>query len=554
MYNFNEVPNQVNIRTKFRDVWNHKTTGNAGDIIPIYWKEILPHDEIKINVAALIKMTTPSYQTMDNLWADIHFYYTPNRLLWEHWKEFQGEKSVGPDEVQPEYTIPYTSSPIGGWTENTIADYLGIPTKVTGVQVDSRYFRNYALIWNEWYRDQNRQDFTDFSKGDENTMGSNGSDRKVDPIKGGRCLKAAKIHDYFTSSLLTPTGKERVYLPLGNSAAVLPKNGVNNMVSLANFAPMKFAKQGNGALANNTSYTLTVQTANSTAEQKEAMLQQGTTGTASSSAPMLYPTNLVADLSEATQVTVNQLRMAFQLQKIYEANNRSGSRYIETLRNRWNVIPSDATLQRPEFLGGVRIPLNIDMVLQTSSTNEESPLGQVSGFSHTFNNELTISKGFEEHGILMGFAIIRTQRTYQQGLSKFFSRRTMEDFYMPEFQNLGEVAILNKEIYFSGNTTKDNEVFGYQEYAGEYRSTPNRVTGEFRSNATNSYDNWHYADDYAETPVNGAEWIEENEANVDRTLTVTSAVANQFQFDIDFEEENVRYMPPHSIPGYIDHH
>ena len=193
------------------------------------------------------------------------------------------------------------------------------------------------------------------------------------------------------------------------------------------------------------------------------------------------------------------------------------------------------------------------MVVQTGSTDTESPLGQISGFSNTYNENTYFSKQFEEHGILMGLAVIRHQRTYQQGLSRFFTRKNMEDFYTPEFQNLGEQNLYNYEIFATG-TAKDNETFGYQEYGAEYRSTPNRVSGQFRSNATNSFDNWHYADDYEDTPVNGAEWISENPDAVDRTLTVSSEVANQFYFDFHFEETNVRTMPPHSMPGFIDHH
>lgn len=538
MYNFNEVATLKNIRTKFKDCWDHKTTGNTGDLIPIYWKEILPGDFVKMDCTALIKMTTPSFQTMDRCYCDIHFYFVPRRLVWKHFKNFMGEKTVGPHEVEPEYTIPKTSAPAGGWAENTIADYLGIPTKVEGIPaVDSGYFRAYALICNEWYRDQNRQDMIDFTDGDENSVGSNGSNYVTDIIGGGKPFKAAKLHDYFTSSLLTPTGKERVELPLGISAPIIPGNQLvmkettTGMTGI--LAPQNGITVGNAA----------------------SLKFVPTSGTGSTGGYGLeYNAGLSVDLTNATAATVNQLRLAFQLQKIFESNNIRGHRYIEQLKTRWNVTPSDATLQRPEYLGGKRFPLNIQMVVQSSSTDVTSPLGQVSGFSNTKYGDTYFSHGFEEHGILMGLAVIRHDRTYQQGLSRFFTRTNMEDFYTPEFQNLGEQAIHNYEIFASGNSTKDNQEFGYQEYAAEYRSTPNRVSGQFRSNASNSFDFWHYADDYLDTPVNGEEWIQENVDSVDRTLTVTSATANQFYFDFHFEETNVRTMPPHSIPGFIDHH
>ena len=540
MYNFNEVQVVKNIRTKFNDVWNHKTTGNTGDLMPVYWKEIIPGDFVKLDVNTLVKMTTPSFQTMDTAFCDLAFYFVPRRLVWKHFKQFMGEKSVGPHETQPEYTIPQTTAPKGGWGENTIADYLGVPTKTENIKVDSAYFRAYALICNEWYRDQNRQDLVDFTDDDANATGSNGSNYVTDIIGGGKCFKACKLHDYFTSSLLTPTGSERVTLPLGTLAPLQTDN--SKMYSLNDPINLKTSEEnytGQGILVTDDLNNLVTYDNGISSGAK----WNGT----------ISKINLYTDLSNATAATVNQLRLAFQLQKIFEANNIRGNRYIEQLKCRWNVTPSDATLQRPEYLGGKRFPLYIHMVVQNSSTNLDSPLGQVSGFSNTRFDSNYFSAGFEEHGILMGVAVVRHQRTYQQGLSRFFTRKNMEDFYTPEFQNLGEQNLYNYEIFATG-TAKDNETFGYQEYAAEYRSTPNRVTGEFRSNATNSFDNWHYADDYADTPVNGDEWIVENPNSVDRTLTVQSSKVNQFYFDFQFIETNVRTMPPHSIPGFIDHH
>lgn len=538
MYNFNEVQVVKNIRTKFNDVWNHKTTGNTGDLMPVYWKEIIPGDFVKLDVNTLVKMTTPSFQTMDTAFCDLAFYFVPRRLVWKHFKQFMGEKSVGPHETQPEYTIPQTTAPEGGWGENTIADYLGIPTKTENIKVDSAYFRAYALICNEWYRDQNRQDLVDFTDDDANATGSNGSNYVTDIIGGGKCFKACKLHDYFTSSLLTPTGSERVTLPLGKTAPII---GGTEMLFYPSSSPNSTVGLVYGSIGSPDS------------KSDAALWNWNDVSSVSVGTPLGYKSGLNVDLTNATASTVNELRLAFQLQKIFEANNIRGNRYIEQLKCRWNVTPSDATLQRPEYLGGKRFPLDIHMVVQNSSTNLESPLGQVSGFSNTRFDSNYFSAGFEEHGILMGVAVVRHQRTYQQGLSRFFTRKNMEDFYTPEFQNLGEQNLYNYEIFATG-TSKDNETFGYQEYAAEYRSTPNRVTGEFRSNATNSFDNWHYADDYADTPVNGDEWIVENPNSVDRTLTVQSSKVNQFYFDFQFIETNVRTMPPHSIPGFIDHH
>lgn len=542
MYNFAEIEKKKLVRTKWRQIHTHKTTFNTGDLIPIFTKEILPGDFESMDLEAVIKMTTPSFQTMDLAFIDFHAYFVPRRLVWKNWKAFLGEKTVGPHEVQPEYTIPKTFAPTGGWEKGTIADYMGIPTKIENLPgIDSAYFRGYCLIWNEWYRDQNRQDFTDFSDGDENTDGSNGSNYVTDAIRGGKCLKAAKIHDYFTSTLLEPQAGDPVVLPLGTSAKVITGDSFNIPEGSK---PLAFRNAENGNyLANNRLAIFT--------DSELGYTTNSTTGTVNEK---VAPSNLYADLSSATAATVNQLRMAFQLQKILETNNRSGSRYVEQLKARWDVNPSDATLQRPEFLGGKRLPINMDMVVQTSSTDSTTPLGQISGFSNTHIDTPLFTKSFEEHGILYVLAVVRHQRTYQHGLAKKFTRTNMEDFYMPEFQNIGEVPVYNYEIFASGNSEKDNGTFGFQEYAAEYRYEQNIVTGQFRSNAENSFDNWHYADDYADTPVNGEEWIVENADSMDRTLTVDHTVADQFYMECGFNETVVRSMPPHSNPGYIDHH
>jgi len=554
IHNFAENSVMALPRTKFKCPHNHKTTGNTGDLIPIYRKEIIPGDIINMDVRSLILMTTPNFQTMDIAFADVAFYFVPNRLLWEHWKAFQGEKTVGPHETQPQYTVPQVTAPSGGWGENTIADYLGFPTKVPNIQVSALYGRAYALIWNEWYRDQNRQDFTDFVTDDANITGTNGDNYVTDPIGYGKCLKVAKIHDYFTSTLLQPQAGDPVQIGLGDFAPVI---GNGNTMGFAGYDGTKFYNNlglyatdsgGQDKYNGRTGYAGT-KIGTTTSSTGVAMDDQRTIGL--STDPEL--SGVVADLSKATMITVNQLRQAFQLQKVLEANARSGTRYVEILKNRWNVTPSDARLQRPEYLGGKRFPLDINMVVQTSSTDSTSPLGQIAGFSHTENNDHYFTKGFEEHGILMGFVYIRHQRTYQQGLPKMFTRKNMEDYYMPEFQNLGEQPVYNYEIYAQG-TDQDYEVFGYQEYGADYRYEQNRVSGQFRSNATNSFDNWHYADDYDSCPVNNEDWIVENGTSVDRTLTVTSDVVNQFYFDFYFDETDVRSVTAHSIPGFIDHH
>lgn len=555
MYDFSENAIMPLVRTKFSNIYDHKTTFNSGKLIPIYHKEILPGDSLKIELNTLIKMTTPKFQTMDQAYVDIHWYFVPRRLVWKHWKEFQGEKQVPMHEESPEYSIPQTTAPQGGWGENTIADYLTIPTKISNIKVDSAYFRAICLIWNNYYRDEQRMDTTDFYNGDSNETGSNGSNYVTDAIKGGACLPVCKLHDYFTSGLNQPQAGPPVELPLGTTAETeINADGTMILRRADQDDPHGFKMMAMGSDYNGNSAN-----AGGPGGYQTMGYYIPSWNPAGSSVPVYselkYDSGLkgLTNLATATAATVNQLRMAFQLQKIFEANNRSGTRYVEILKNRWQVKPSNGELQIPEWLGGQRFPLNIDMVVQTSETTQTSPLGNIAGFSNTRYDAEYFSSNFDEHGIVLGFAMVRHQRTYQQGLSRFFTRKNMTDFFMPEFQNLGERPTYNYEIYAQG-TDDDNDVFNYQEYGAEYRYEPNKVTGQFRSNATNSFDFWHYADDYSELPVSNEDWIKESPTAIDRTLTVTSETANQFYADFSFKETMVRSMPPHSIPGFIDHH
>ena len=262
---------------------------------------------------------------------------------------------------------------------------------------------------------------------------------------------------------------------------------------------------------------------------------------------------LAADLSNAIGATVNQLRQAFAIQKFYERQARGGSRYIEFLKSHFTVTSPDARLQRSEYLGGHRNPININQVLQTSATDTTSPQGNTSAFSCTMINEELLTYSSTEHGYILGLACIRTNHTYQQGIEKFWSRKKWTDFYVPEFANLGEMPILNKEIYAQG-TSADEEAFGYQEAWADYRYKPNRVSGAMRSNYQTSLDSWHYADNYSEQPILSSEWIDETEKNVDRTLAVQSSVEDQFISDFYFQTTWVRPMPIYSVPGLLDHH
>lgn len=547
MHNFAVNP-IINItRSRFKRPHKHSTTFNAGEVVPIDVDEVLPGDTKKLTTNAVIRMSTPIKPVMDNAFADIMHFFVPCRLLWEHWEEFNGANNSGPWAQETEYNVPQTLSPSStGWTKGTIADHMGIPTNIPGLSVNSLPIRAYVKIWNDWFRDENLQNFAYLTTDDSTTTGTNGNDIVQSAITGGACLPCAKVHDYFTSALPEPQKGPDVLLPLGDTAPVVGTglalgltDGTNN-IGLGISGDLTFAGYGPG-------YGATVGTAIGSPGNR-AKTYTGVTQDPTKS-------GLEADLSTATAATINQLRQAFQLQKMFEKDARGGTRYIEIIKNHFGVTSSDARLQRSEYLGGKRIPITVTQVLQTSSTDATSPQGNTAAYSLTVDSSESFTKSFEEHGYIITVVMVRTMHTYQQGLNKLWSRKTRTDFYMPVFANIGEQPILNKEIYAQG-TTEDDEVFGYQEAWADYRYKPNMVTGEFRSNYAENggLDIWHYADYYSSLPTLGSDWIAETKNNIDRTLAVQSNVADQFIADFWFEEIATRPMPVYSIPGLIDHH
>ena len=540
---FAENPTNIDMqRSKFVREMTHKTTFNAGDLIPIYVDDALPGDTIQMDMASCIRMSTPIYPVMDNAYIDTYFFSVPERLVWQHWKEFMGENTSSKWEQDVEYQMPQIKAPAGGWAKGTIADYMGVPTKVENLSIRADYFRAYCLIWNEWFRDQNLKDPAHINLDDATVTGSNGSTYQTDAQLGGMPLKAAKYADYFTTALPQPQKGQDVFLPLGNEA------------------PLKFTKS-------NTQYApdwgdpvveatemhnkylgaiIGLQYPDGDAFTTVATTENNILG-------IKKKANLVADLSKAGAATVNQLRQAFAVQRWYEKAARGGTRYTETILAHFGVTSPDSRMQRPEYLGGKRWRVNMDQVLQTSSTNTTSPQGNTAAYSLTCDNSSLFTHSCTEHCIIMGLMVVRTDHTYQQGLARKFSRKSIFDFYWPTFANLGEQAILNKEIYAQG-TAADDEVFGYQEAWAEYRYSPSRVSGAFRSNYAQPLDAWHYADYYTKQPILSSEWIDETRANINRTIAVQDELEDQFIGDILFKAEWTRPMPIYSIPGLIDHH
>lgn len=533
---FGNAPTKNIGRSSFKRPFSHKTTFNTGDIVPIYAEEVLPGDTAKVHTASLIRMTTPIAPVMDNAWCDTYFFFVPRRLVWEHWREFMGENTTDAWTQEVEYTIPQLTAPENGWVKGTVGEKLyGIQGREASV--DACYARAYALVYNEWFRNESLIEPAEVSTGDATTAGSNGNNYVTDLQKGGLLAKAGKYADYFTRALPEPQKGPDIYLPLGTYAPVFTQW---DMHSKQTAIPLKFTEQSHPDSDPTRAYLKVGDdtTANNLFGVPNATEDKHT--------DYLVPRNLYTDLSQASAATINQLRQAFAIQRLYERDALGGTRYTEMIRAHFGVTSSDARLQRPEYLGGKRVPINISQVIQQSATDSTSPQGTTAAYSLTIDNHDDFTKSFEEHGIILGLCVIRTEHTYQQGLDRKFSRRNRTDFYFPELSNIGEQYIKNKEIFVQG-TADDEDAFGYQEAWAEYRYSNNRITGELNSDYATSLDIWHYGDDYASLPTLSQAWEVETEANVARTL----AIQNQDQWiaDFYFDQTWIRPMPIYSIPS-----
>lgn len=572
---FAQNPTNIDISRSRFDRTNEVTTSfDAGLLIPFFVDEVLPGDTFKIKCSKVVRMPALITPVMGNIYLDTFWFFVPNRLVWSHWKEFMGENTQSAWIPQATYSIPQLTSPTSGgsltsYMVGTTADYFGIPTGVTGINVSALPFRGYALIWNEFFRDENLQDPIPFSTGDANVTGFNGMSGNETPsqllqayYRGGRPAPVAKFHDYFTSALPAPQKGNDVTINVVNGG-LLPVFAYDNDTPFSSLpqstVPVRFYNQaGSGPYNMGTG-------AGTTPDYDQTYYTAPNFYKDSSTVPVnpskWLPSNLFATSTGNLPVaTVNQLRTAFQLQKLLEKDARGGSRYIEQLKAHFSVTSPDYRLQRPEYLGGSRIPIRVSQVVQQSET-ASTPQGNVAGMSLTTDSDDGFTKSFTEHGYVFGLLCARYIHSYQQGLARFWSRKTRFEFYFPVLANIGEQPILNKEIFVQGSTVVDSDgnpyddqVFAYQEAWADYRYKPNLITGQMRSTYSASLDSWHLGDYYSQLPTLSADWIKEDKSVLDRCLSVTSAVSNQFIANIYIHNICVRAMPLYSIPGLIDHH
>lgn len=529
--NFALVPSVQTPRSVFNRSCGIKTAFNAGDLIPIFVDEALPGDTMAMKMALFGRMATPLYPVLDNMYADVFFFAVPNRLLWDKWQRLMGEQPNPGDST--DFLVPTINETV---LIESISDYMGLPIGVNST-FTALHHRAYNLIFNEWFRDENLVPASTVL-----------TDDGPDPANTYKILKRGKRHDYFSSCLPWPQKGAAVELPLGQSAPVVG-TGTLGITGAPTFDEVGGTGGGRLGSYSGAGTTVGIENAFSGGNNPADWLSPGLNVDADAG-------GMTADLTAATAATINQIREAFQVQRLFERDARGGTRYTELLRSHFGVISPDQRLQRPEFLGGGTTKINVNPVPSTNRFSGENEIGDLGAFVTFSGNEMGFFKSFVEHCVVLGLVCIRADLNYQQGINKMFSRRTRVDFYWPSLAHLGEQAVLSKEIYADGTGdeeagTGDFSVFGYQERFAEYRYKPSQITGRLRSTAAQPLDQWHLAQKFDTRPVLNETFIQENPP-VDRVLAVTSGQP-QFLFDGWFQYRCARPMPTYGVPGLIDH-
>ena len=593
---FSKAPNyNVINRSSMKRPSTYKTTFNSGELIPIFCDEVLPGDTFTLDTSFVVRGITPIVPVMDNAYLDLYFFFVPRRLCStsnfatvDHlFERVMGENFDGYWAEQQEYEL--TTTWFTGCVPGSVANYFGLPlfnkfgtgTYQDGILINPDRFRAYNLIWNDWFRDQNSQapirldfGFTD-NTGDYVDSINSPNDSLDDDADfsyfSAGCLPVNKFHDYFTSALPAPQKGDPVKIGLSGTAPIQAKISggvpdtldlVANNYSFVNEDHSVFQFMKGSAMTQGQFYNVgLISPTGSSAGNVQVRLDNAGTANADNN---IIGTNLSvnaerlsdvleANLANTSMISINQLRQAFAIQRLLERDARSGTRYIEILQSHFGTTIRNDVIQRPEYLGGKRVPLNITQVLQTSSTNETAPLGYTGAFSNTSDYSNSFTKSFVEHGFVIGVACVRTMQSYSQGIEKSWFRTKRYDFYWPEFAYLGEQVISNKELFVSFQSNVDDQVFGYQEAWADYRYKNSIVTGLLSPQSDDlTFRPWTYGNDFETLPVLNSDFMKQSATNIGNTLAVTDSKV-QFIGDFYFKLKCTRPMPIYSIPGLIDH-